>query len=328
MSDEQTRDKLSQDEIDALLGGVESGEIITDDNSGEVEIRVFDFAAQERIVSGRMAGLNVVNERFVRNFRTSMMNLLRQHVDVAVIDVNTMRASEYFSTLPIPSCINLIRLRPLQGTSVCVFDNELVFNLVDSLFGGGSFGNPKSKSRTEFTQMEIRIVNMVLDLLFENMNMAWQTVYQIKIEGIGLEINPQLVSIAGPNDVIVVKRFKIELDSSSTGEIHVAIPYSCLEPIRGKLEEGSQGDQEEINDIWARALREEIFDAKIELRGDIAQVNMSLDELAKLKAGDVVPIDMFNHITLLAGGVPSFRAKFGASHGNFAVKILGRVDRE
>lgn len=325
---EDENEKLSQDEIDALLGGVESGDIAVEDDSADNEARDYDFAAQERIVSARMAGLNAINERFIRNFRTSLMNLLRQHINVEVEDVRTLHCSEYFSAQPVPSCINIVRIRPLQGSSVIIFDQQLVFTLVDNLFGGGSLPRNESQERTEFTQMEMRIVSMVLDLIFQDLTIAWQTIYEIKPEYIGSEINPQLTNIAGPSEVVIVKRFKIELDDGVYGSLHIAIPYAALEPIRSTLEEGAASEYEEINEKWAGALREEIFDANIELEGTIAEKEVLYQDLIAFNEGDIIPLELNEFVTVRAAGIPTFRAKYGASQGNAAIKVVSRVGRK
>ena len=322
-------EKLSQDEIDTLLGGVDNGDVAVEDDPMDTgEAADYDFAVQERIVSTRMAGLNAINERFVRNFRTSMMNLLRQHVTVEIDDVRTMPCAEYFSSQPIPSCINIVRMRPLQGSSVFIIDQKLVFTLVDKLFGGGTIPISESRERTEFTQMEMRIVRMVLDLVFKDLTFAWQSIYEIKLEYIDSEINPQLANIAGPSDIIIVKQFKIELDDGVTGSIDIAIPYAALEPIRAILEQGAPGDEEEINERWAEALREEVFDAKIPLEGAIAEKEVFYSELINFAEGDIIPIELNEYVTIRAAGIPTFRAKYGASQGNAAFKVISRVGRK
>ncbi len=327
MSDdvENELDGLSQDEIDALLNGIEEEKLEVNDD--ELDIKIYDFAAQERIVSGRMSGLYAINERFIRNFRTSLMNLLRRSVEVSVIEIVTVKSNEYFSELIIPANINLLRMKPLHGTGVCIIDNDLLFTLVDSLFGGeGKL--PKIKlEKSEFTQMEMSISTMLLKMIIQDFENAWHAIFPVKIDIQGFEMNPQLINISSANEMIIVKRFKISLDGESVGNINVGLPYSMIEPIRTTLEAGSQSDTEEINELWATSLKEEVFDAKLILSGSLGETSISFRKMLELNAGDVLPIEMYHHITLLAGGLPTFRAKFGISNGHCAIKIIGRVDR-
>ena len=59
-------DFLSQDEVDALLRGV-NGDEETQEASSEAEgVRPYNLATQERIVRGRMPTLEIINERLAR----------------------------------------------------------------------------------------------------------------------------------------------------------------------------------------------------------------------------------------------------------------------
>ena len=75
---EKRMQDLSQDEIDALLHGVDDGDIDTYDETDEAGIKSYDLASQDRIVRGRMPTLEMINERFARYTRISLFNLLRR----------------------------------------------------------------------------------------------------------------------------------------------------------------------------------------------------------------------------------------------------------
>ncbi len=73
-------DILEQDEIDALLHGVDSGAVDTApkpaDDLGVA--REYDFSTQTRIVRGRMPTLEMINERLARSLRLSLYSMLRR----------------------------------------------------------------------------------------------------------------------------------------------------------------------------------------------------------------------------------------------------------
>src|SRR3546814_6691667 len=114
---------LSQDESDALLHGVDSGKVdTTPAPAAPGEARSFDFTSQDRIVRGRMPTLEMVNERFARLFRISLFNMLRRSPELTVVGIETMKFSEYTHSLFVPTSLNLIRVKPLRGTALCVFE--------------------------------------------------------------------------------------------------------------------------------------------------------------------------------------------------------------
>jgi len=112
-----SNDLLSQDEIDALLHGVDSGDVDTDadDSFEEGVARQYDFASQDRIVRGRLPTLEMINERFARYFRTSLFNMLRRSADISVGGIQMLKFSEFVHSLFVPTSLNMIRVPPLKG---------------------------------------------------------------------------------------------------------------------------------------------------------------------------------------------------------------------
>jgi len=318
------QDLLSQDEIDALLHGVDDGEIDTDDDTDYTGVRVYDLTSQDRIVRGRMPTLEMVNERFARYTRISLFNLLRRTADVASGGIQILKFGEYIHTLYVPTSLNLVKIRPLRGTSLFILDAKLVFKLVDNFFGGD--GRHAKIEGREFTPTEIRIVQMVLEQVFQDMKEAWNAVMKVDFEYINSEVNPAMANIVSPSEVVVVSTFHIELDGGG-GDMHVAIPYSMIEPIREVLDAGVQSDVDDVDERWINALQQDIMEARVPINATVVERKISLREVAKLKPGDVIPVEMPESVTLKANGVPVFRAKLGSSNESLALKIIERVKR-
>jgi len=322
-----TADVLSQDEIDALLHGVDDGDVDTDGDEelNDGSARSFDFNSQERIVRGRLPTLEMINERFARNFRVSMFNLLRRQAEIAVGGVQMMKFAEYVHSLYVPTSLNMTKIDPLKGTGLFVIDPKLVFIVVDNFFGGaGRFYN-KIEGR-EFTPTEQRVISMLLEQIFKDLEDAWKPIKPLKIEYQSSEVNPHLANIVSPTEVVVVSTFRVDLEGGG-GDLHVTMPYSMIEPIRDLLDAGVQSDMSEIDDRWRLSLRDEIFESKVEVKSFLSDVEINLSEVNKLKIGDIIPFDMPDQIILEAEEIPLFRGQIGVSRGNAAVKIIERVSR-
>lgn len=320
-------DLLSQDEIDALLHGVDDGDIETEaEELPPGQARSYDFGSQDRIVRGRMPTLEMINERFARYMRISLFNLLRRSADIAVNGVQMIKFGEYVHSLFVPTSLNLVRFRPLRGTALFMLDAKLVFILVDNFFGGDGRFHAKIEGR-EFTPTELRIVQMVLKQAFIDLKEAWAPVFEIDFEYLGSEVNPHLANIVSPSEVVVVCSFRIELDGGG-GDFHVTIPYSMIEPIRELLDAGVQSDSYETDDRWVKALQEEIMDAPVEISCTLTEAEISLRKMMDLQEGDVIPIEMPEYVVLRAEDIPTFRANHGISNGNLALKILEAIKRE
>ncbi|MBI2379373.1 MAG: flagellar motor switch protein FliM [Gammaproteobacteria bacterium] len=320
-------DLLSQDEIDALLHGVDDGDLeLGEEDFVPGEARTYDFTSQDRIVRGRMPTLEMINERFARHMRVSLFNLMRRSAEVSINGIQMIKFGEYVHSLYVPTSLNMIRLRPLRGTALLTMEAKLVFILVDNFFGGDGRYHAKIEGR-EFTPTERRIIQMLLELAFVDYREAWAPVMKLEFEYLDSEVNPALANIVSPSEVVVVCSFHIELDGGG-GDLHFTMPYSMLEPIREKLDAGVQTDRDEVDDRWVAALRDEVMGVEVELSTLFAEAEISLRELMDMKAGDVIPIDLPEYVTLYAGGMPTFRTKYGVSRGNAALKIVEEITRE
>lgn len=319
-------DLLSQDEIDALLHGVDSGDVETEgEDLSEGGVQSYDFASQDRIVRGRLPTLEMINERFARLFRTSLFNMLRRTADIAVSGVQMLKFSEFVHSLFVPTSLNLVRVPPLRGKGLCVLDPKLVFCVVDNFFGGTGRFHTKIEGR-EFTPTELRVVQMMLQQAFEDLHVAWKPVMDVQFEHIGAEVNPQFANIVSPSEVVVVTTFHIDLENGG-GDFHITLPYSMVEPIRDLLDAGVQSDRGEADDRWAQALRDEFFCSEIELQCTLAETEISLAELSKLKKGDIIPLDIPELIDVCIEDVPVFKGRIGVSEGNYAIKVAEWVKR-
>lgn len=312
-------DILSQDEIDALLHGVGSGDVETETDEEEGEAKPYDFTSQDRIVRGRLPTLEMINERFARLFRVSLFNFLRRSPEISVGTVQMLKFGEYVHSLFMPANMNLVKLRPLRGTSLFVFDPKLVFLLVENFFGGTGRFHTKIEGR-DFTPTERRVVQLVLDLIFQDLSEAWAPVLKLDLEYQSSEVNPHFANIVSPSEVVVTSVFHVELDGGG-GDLHVTIPYATIEPIKDLLDTGVQSDRSEQDDRWANALRDEAFTAPVELTAILGEVELSLGEVVDMKPGDIIPIDFPETVLVTAEEMPVFRGRPGVHNGNLAVQV-------
>jgi len=315
---------LNQDEIDALLNGVDAGAVSTEGAPVPGETRAYDFSSEMRIERGRMPTLEMVNDRFARQMRVTLYNLLRRTVELSVGQITMKRYGEYTHSLTLPVNLNMVRVNPLRGTAMFVLDPKLVFAIVDNFFGGA--GRHVKIEGREFTSTEMRIVQMLLRGAFTDMKDAWAPIASIEIEYINSEINPNFAGIVSASEVVVVCPFQITLDGGG-GAMHIVLPYSMIEPLREVLDSGVQSDRGAQDERWLGSLKDGLQDAEVELTTVLGSGSITLSQLVELKAGDVLPCDFAGKATVLAEGVPLFRGAFGVSRGQQCVRYEQRIRR-
>ncbi|WP_111639200.1 flagellar motor switch protein FliM [Marinomonas shanghaiensis] len=311
------QDLLSQDEIDALLHGADE-KPAEEDNRDANGVASYDITSQERIVRGRMPTLEMINERFARYTRISLFNMLRRTADVSSGGLQVMKFGEYVHTLYVPTSLNLVKFRPLRSTALFILDAKLVFKLVDNFFGGD--GRHAKIEGREFTPTEIRIVQLMLEQVFKDLTEAWAPVLKLELEYISSEVNPAMANIVSPSEVVVVSTFHIELDGGG-GELHITLPYSMIEPVRELLDAGVQSDVDEKDDRWGKSLEQDVKEIDVNLSVNVANRKISLGEVLKFKAGDIIPIEMPEFVTVRANGVPTFKGKLGISNERYSVQM-------
>jgi flagellar motor switch protein FliM len=320
-------DLLSQEEIDALLHGVDNGDVSTESDVAESGgVNSYDFTSQDRIVRGRLPTLEMINERFARLFRTSLFNMLRRTADLAVSGIQMQKFSEFVHSLFVPTSLNMVKVPPLRGKALFVIDPKLVFSVVDNYFGGSGRFHTKIEGR-DFTPTENRVIQLLLKRAFDDLGQAWRPVFQVNFEYSGSEVNPQFANIVSPSEVVVVTSFHVDLESGG-GDFHVCMPYSMLEPIRELLDAGVQSDRGERDERWEHSLRDEILAAQVELTSTLAEVEMSMKQLAGLQAGDIIPFDMPEEVEVEAAEVPIFKARLGVSDGSYSLKVSRWLQRQ
>lgn len=311
---------LSQDEVDALLKGVTGEQDEAKPSSADAsEVRAYDLATQERIVRGRMPTLEIINERFARLLRIGLFNFIRRSVEVSVGSVRISKYSEFIRNLVVPTNLNLIQMKPLRGTGLIVLDPSLVFLLVDNLFGGDGRFHTRVEGR-EFTQTEMRIIQRVLNIVFETYTKSWEPVYPVEFEYVRSEMNTQFANIATPNEVIVAITFTIDLGSVE-GEMHFCFPYSMLEPIKDILTSSLQGEVLGVDKRWVRLMTQQIQAAEVELVADLSKVQMALGDILNMKAGDVIPLAISEEIEGKVDGIPVMQCKYGTFNGQYALRV-------
>ena len=312
---------LSQDEVDALLHGVDDGAVDTtgDDQLDDGESQVYDFNNQERIVRGHLPTLEMINERFSRYFKVSFFKILRKTPEINLSGIQMIKFSEYINSLFVPTSLSLIKVEPLKGTGMIMMDPRLVFIIVDNFFGGNGSIPARMEGR-DLTQTELRVIEKVVKICFVELAKAWQPILDVQFSLYSHEVNPHLANIVGPSEVVVVSSFQIDLEGGG-GEIHVVLPYSMIEPIRPILDAGVQSDMSDTDDRWSILLKEELMHAKVELTGLFAEKTLKVSDLINLKSGDIIPIRMPEQVTLMADDMPILRGQYGEHGGKVSIKI-------
>jgi len=326
---------LSQNEVDALLAAVSEGELSDDSESGASlagsngkVVVAYDLTSQDRIIRGRLPQLDVIYEKFMRSFRVSLSSALRKIASLNHASTDFLKFGEFINTLPMPTCISVLRVNNLRGSALFVIESKLAYALVDSFFGGADRPYTKIEGK-DFTPIELSIVRKVIDLAIEDLENAWASVEKIDCSFVRTEINPQFVGIVPPTDIVIASTFDVELENAH-GTITLVIPYSTIEPIKQKLSTGFQVESDQTDKkMWTETITEQLMGTKVELKVNLGQSSITLEDLMALKAGDVIPLDQdaTGELDIQVENVKKYKAYYGIHHGTVAVQVTKNIKK-
>src|SRR5271154_4282695 len=277
---------LSQSEVDALLAAVSEGEVAADGDGGagghgavdERVVVVYDLTSQDRIIRGRLPQLDVIYERFMRSFRVSLSSALRKIATLTHASTDFLKFGEFINTLPMPTCMSVLRFNALRGSALLVIESKLAYALVDNFFGGADRPYTKIEGK-DFTPIELSIVRKVVDLAIDDLENAWASVEKIDASFVRTEINPQFVGIVPPTDIVIASTFDVELENAN-GTITLVIPYSTIEPIKQKLSSGFQVESDQTDKkLWTAILQEQFLDTDVNMRVSLGTTEINLGDL-------------------------------------------------
>lgn len=340
---------LTQDELDTLLAGQpeekpsparkrEADDAVVVDKSkphagGEVhtrdrkEQRPFDPGSQNRVVRERLHTLEVINERFARQFRMNLFNLLRRNADITVESVRYQRFSDFADAIPTPTNLNIIAMKPLRGTGLVVFPHAMVSMIVENLFGGDGRFITRNDSR-EFTGTEQRIIQRVLNLAIDAYQESWRSVYPLDINFIRSEMQPKFAAItSSPSEIVVNTTFHLEVGNLESN-FKICMPYSMIEPLRDKLS-NLRADAGGGNDkLWRQRISQELQSSSIDLVADFIDIPLRLPQVMSLKPGDVIPIELPKKVTATVNNLPVLECEFGSVNSHRALKVTKVIENQ
>jgi flagellar motor switch protein FliM len=314
---------LSQDEMNALLKGVQSGDIDTEAAKKKTlsDVRTYDLTSQEHVLKGRMPRLELANERFAKSLKNSFSNLIMRLVDARIHQVETITFGEFIKTVPSLSSINIFKMEPLKGHALLILEAPLVFAFVEFFFGGNGrqYNIAEDKS---LTSIEQRVIKRMVTIALHDLSTAWNEIIPIRPEHVGSEMNLQFVTIVAHSDVIIKIEIHINVDDF-TGKLFLCIPYSMIEPVKDKFYSVIQAETIDVDQKWIARVTEMIMDAPVEITAELGTAEITFGNLMNLDTDSVINLgkSLSDESVIKVEGVPKFRGMPGYSQGNQAIKI-------
>ncbi|MYL33151.1 flagellar motor switch protein FliM [Pontibacillus yanchengensis] len=316
---------LSQNEIDALLSALSTGEMDADDlkkEEKEQKVKVYDFKRALRFSKDQIRSLSRIHENFARLLTTFFSAQLRTYVQISVASVDQIPYEEFIRSIPKMTILNIFSVAPLDGRILLEANPNIAYAMLDRVLGGRGVSVNKVENLTE---IETKIMSQMFEKTIDNLQEAWSSVVDIDPELDEFEVNPQFLQMVSPNETVVVISLNTEIGDSS-GMINICIPHVVLEPIIPKLSVHywMQTETKEREPGEYEALTKNIQKAEVEMKTILGESSMTIEQFLQLAPDDVIQLnqDIDDPLVLKVDDESKFLVQPGESKKKVAVQVL------
>lgn len=318
-------DILSQNEIDALLSALSTGEMSAEEMKKEKEtrkVKVYDFKRALRFSKDQIRSLTRIHENFARLLTTYFSAQLRTYVQINVASVDQIPFEEFIRSIPNMTLINIFEVPPLEGNILMEVNPNIAYSMLDRLMGGVGASPGKVDALTE---IETKILMNLFERSFDNLREAWSNIIEIDPYLKEMEVNPQFLQMISPNETVVVISFNIMIGESG-GMINICIPHVVLEPIVPNLSVRywMQSNKKEPTPEQSENLEQRIKSASMPVIVELGTGEMTIEDFLYLRQGDVISLNrkIDDPLVVKIGEIPKFHAQPGHLKNRMAVQVI------
>ncbi len=321
---------LSQTEIDALLAAVSTGDLRTDEDKpveSQVDWIAYDLTSQEKIIRSRFVALEGIHDRFSSLFRVTLSSMLKRPVTVNCINTDFLRFGDYLTNILLPTSLNVMVMPNLKGHAIMVVSSKLTYALVDAYYGGSERPFSKIGGREEFTSVENKLINKLVEGAIVDLKASWKLNYPVDFAFVRSESNPQFVGSIHSSELVAVVSFEVEFENLS-GPFVLIIQLSALESVQSYLSVNLISDISSDAAQWREHWVHELMRTKLDVRAVLGTTQKSLRQIHDLKQGEklILNQDAAGPIQVLVEGLPKLTGLMGTYRGNSAVRVSDTVE--
>jgi len=323
-------DVLSQNEIDALLNALSSGELDVDEikDSGEKQVKDYDFARPSKFSKEHLRTLEIIFEHYGRLLSTNLPVYLRKNVQIEVMNSEAVTYQEFSNALSNPVLLGIVNFAPLQGSIILEMATNLGYAIVDRMLGGK--GEALEKAR-EYSEIELLILERIFVVCVNLLHEPWQNVVEIHPRLERIETNSQYAQIISPSEMIAIITINVKIGDVE-GLMNVCLPYITVEDVIDKLNTKywyANMQQYDETD-YADAIEVLIRKAQIPLKAVLGSSAISVSDFSTLQVGDIIRLDRKaeEELDVYVGNIKKFTALPGASGDNYAVRVTEVIREE
>ena len=326
MADENDK-LLTDEELNAIEEMVASGDFSGDGYNVGIAASTYDLTLQDTSVGVNVTAIEQINDRFHRFMRAGLLDELRYNARLQPGRIEIIRYADYVQSTSPPLSVNVTKIDPLRGECLAVIHSQVVFSCLDNWFGGSPQSLTSVAPGRIFTPTESAVIEKIRGVIFQSLSEAWAPFLQVECSLSTSEISAVFANIAADDDMIILNRFETMGDGEDLGYVDIVYPYASLKLVRDVLRSRIQtsGSDDEADMRWGDDLVESLDEVPIDVVVTAAELEISVEQLSSLKAGDWLPIRPPEHAEVSVNGFPVFTAEVGSKGNQVAIQIVESV---
>lgn len=307
--------------IDALFGF--DGSAPVSQKSGLKAVIESNVISHERLPM-----LEVVCERMVRTFATSMRNLTSDAIDVSLEEVTSHRFGEFMNRVPLPAMFGVFKVREWENFGVVTVDSALIYAVVDTLLGGRKGNTALRIEGRAFTTIETALVSRMVQLVLDDFAGAFEAIEPVTLELERIEASPRFAAIAGPTNITAVSTFRVDMEGRG-GKFNILLPYATIEPVRAKLLQRFMGEKFGRDRMWEAHMASELYQTEVLVDVVLGEKLMRVHDVMNLEIGQTIALNRGpdDPLEVHCGGVPLGHAHIGQRCNNIAIRLATDISK-
>ena len=289
---------------------------------GREKVSPYDFRRPERVGKEQMRALQTLHEGFGRNFGAALSALLRCIVEVKLTSVDQLTYSEFVFSLENPTCFNLLKADPLEGSLILDINPSVLYPIIDRLLGGGR--ETGILTRRPLTEIELRLVSRITTLFLEEMRRAWENVLPLDAAGDSRREQPaagadRSAQRSGRADQLRDHDWRRSRHDEPVHSVqcHRTHQQQALGEQLGDLRPAQFSPQN------VQQIGHNLHGSLVEMVVMLAETRITTHDLLALRVGDIITTekDVHQPLMVFVEGVNKFRAGAGSHKGHKAIRI-------
>ena len=291
----------------------------------------YDLVGSQKSILGKLPTLTLIDDRVASLLTNDLSYLFSSNLEVVLESSEMMKLEEFNKQYGQPACLNLLQVNALGGFCALGIEVSLLFVLLEDLFGRQksiSDGERRQLRRLRFSAVEERVIRKVVTVFSKSMEAAWEPVLPLEVHHVRIETKPTNIRIADSRDWVVCTRYRLTIGSES-GQISLVYPMGILEVHRDRLETGGYEEGAQRTNIASirSSLIQIMKKAQLNVITELGTTEMLLDELTKLKVGEVIRLEQSpkRPVVVYIEEKQKFLGSPTVVDGNIAIQLESRV---